>query len=86
MAQICFEIPDDLLNAIKLPPGEIHDRLRRELAVRLYQKGVLSFGNARELAQLTRWEFHDLLGNEGIIRRYDIHEFEEDLKSLKDLD
>ncbi len=86
MAQLCFEIPDDLFHAMKLPPGEAQVRIRCELAVRLYEKGVLSFGKARELSQLTRWEFHELLGKEGVARRYDVDEFEEDMKTLEDLD
>jgi len=85
MAQLCFEIPDDMLQAMKLPPGETHIRLRCELAIRLYEKGLLSFGKARELAHLNRWEFHELLGKEGITRRYDVKEFDEDLKTLKEL-
>ena len=86
MAQLCFEIPDDLFHAMKLPPGEAQVRIRCELAVRLYEKGVLSFGKARELSQLTRWEFHELLAKEGVARRYDVDEFEEDMKTLEDLD
>lgn len=86
MGQLCFEVPDDLLQAIKLPPTEAHDRLRKELAIRLYEKGLLTFGKARELAGLSRWAFHDLLGEEGVLRRYDIKELEEDLKTLEELD
>ena len=85
MAQLSIEISDDLIQAIKLPAEEASTRLRRELALRLYEKGLLSFGKARELAGMTRWAFHDLLGEEGITRRYDVEEFEEDLKTLEDL-
>jgi predicted HTH domain antitoxin len=56
MAQLCLKIPDDMLQAMKLPPGETH--IRYELAIRLYEKGLLSFGKARELAHLNRWGFH----------------------------
>ena len=61
-------------------------RLKRELAIRLYAKGLLSFGKARQLAGLTRWEFHDVLGEEEIPRRYDVEELDEDLHTLEDLD
>jgi len=86
MGQLCFEVPDDLLQAMKLPASEAQDRLRKELAIRLYEKGLLSFGKARELSGLSRWAFHDLLGEEGILRRYDVKELEEDLKTLEELD
>ena len=85
MARVILEIPDDLVQAIKLPAEEVSLRLRRELALRLYEKGLLSFGKARELACMTRWAFHDLLGEEGISRRYDEADLEEDLQTLKGL-
>jgi hypothetical protein len=31
-----MELPEDLLEALKLPPAEIPARLKRELAIRLY--------------------------------------------------
>ena len=86
MAQLSIEIPDDLVQAMKLPADEVPARLRRELAVRLYAKGLLSFGKARELAGISRWAFHDLLGDEGIPRRYEVEELEEDLRTLTNLE
>ncbi|MFN3929968.1 MAG: UPF0175 family protein [Thermoflexus sp.] len=85
MKGVILEIPADLAEALRLPPEERAARLRRELAIRLYQKGLLSFGKARELAGMTKWEFHLLLGEEGIVRRYDVAELEEDLKTLEAL-
>jgi len=57
-----LELPDDLVMSIKLPREEMPARLKRELALRLYEKGLLSFGKARELAGMTKWEFSKLLG------------------------
>jgi predicted HTH domain antitoxin len=85
MEEMVLEIPGDLVEALRVPPGEQAARLRRELAVRLYQKGLVSFGKARELARMTKWEFHLLLGEEGIVRRYDLEELEADLKTLEAL-
>jgi hypothetical protein len=36
----------------------------------------------RELAEMGRWAFHDLLGEERIQRRCDIQELEDDLKTV----
>jgi predicted HTH domain antitoxin len=69
-----------------VPPEEQLDRMRRELAVRLYQKGLLSFGKARELARLSKWDFHLVLGEEGMVRHYDIEELKEDMRTLETLD
>ena len=85
MARVILEISDDVVQAIKLPAQEVSLRLQRELALRLYEKSLLSFGKARELAGMTRWAFHDLLGEEGIPRRYDKADLEEDLQTLKGL-
>jgi predicted HTH domain antitoxin len=83
MSKITLEIPESLVEALRIPPGEGEARLRRELAVRLYEKGLLSFGKARELAQMAKWEFHDLLAEEGAVRRYDVQELDGDLKTLE---
>ncbi|MEW6755405.1 MAG: UPF0175 family protein [Candidatus Latescibacterota bacterium] len=50
--------------------------------MRLYQKGLLALGKARELAGLSKWEFLALLGEEGIERRYDLEELEADIETL----
>ncbi len=85
MSQSVLTIPNHLMEALQLPTAEKLSRLRQELAVRLYQKELLTFGKARELAQLSKWEFHELLGRENIARHYDVAELEEDLKTLEKL-
>jgi predicted HTH domain antitoxin len=74
-----IELPVDLRDALRVPPAEQESRLRRELAIRLYEKGLLSFGKARELADLSKWDFYELLAAEGIVRHYDLEELEADL-------
>lgn len=78
-----IEFPDEFLQAIRLPKREAPARIKRELAVALYAKGLLTFGKARQLAEMARWNFHDLLGEEGVLRRYDVEEFEDDLATLE---
>ena len=67
------------MRALKLPPGEVQRELRRELALALYERGVLSAGKARELAEMTRWQFHELLGQRRIARHYTDEDLAEDL-------
>ena len=85
MARLSIQVSQELQQAVRLPPEEVPVRLERELAVRLYDKGLLTFGQARQLAGMTRWDFRDLLGEEGILRRYDVEELEEDLETLERL-
>lgn len=54
MSKLILEIPEDLAEALRVPPEERLSRVRQELAVRLYQKGLLSFGKARKLAQMSK--------------------------------
>jgi predicted HTH domain antitoxin len=86
MSTVVIEIPSDLAAALRVPPNEQTARLHRELALRLYQKGLLPFGKARQLAGLTKWEFHSALGEEDIERRYDIEELQNDMETLESLD
>ncbi len=86
MPKLEIEIPEDLVRSLKLPPDEAAGRLRQELALRLYEKEILGFGKARQLAGMTKWGFGDLLGQEGIHRHYDTEELEDDLETLKELD
>lgn len=86
MPRFSIEIDERLVQAMKLPAAYAPTRLRRELALRLYEKGLLSFGKARELAGMLRWEFHDLLGEEKVTRRYDVEELEVDIKTIEEMD
>jgi predicted HTH domain antitoxin len=86
VSRLVLEISSEVAESLQLPPSERLSRVQRELAIRLYQKGLLSLGKARELAQMTKWEFHLLLGDEEIERSYDLEELESDLNTLERLD
>jgi predicted HTH domain antitoxin len=83
MRTLTLELPSDLRDALRVPVAEQEARLRRELAIRLYEKELLSFGKARELAGLSKWAFHELLATEGVLRHYDLEELEADLQTLE---
>ena len=80
MTKLVLEIPKAVLAALRLPPGEIEQELRQELALALYQRQVLSLGKARELAHVTRWEFEELLGRRQVPRHYTAEDLQEDLR------
>ena len=83
---VVLKIPKEIARSMKLPEKELPQRLKIELAVRLYQVGVLTFGKARELAGMSKWEFQFLLGQEGVLRRYDVEDLEKDLFTLEKLE
>jgi len=70
MSPLHLEISEDILHSLKLPGGEVEGELRRELALALYQRGALTLGKARQLADMSRWEFESLLGQRRIMRHY----------------
>jgi predicted HTH domain antitoxin len=83
MAGLAIEIADDVLEALRVPPGEVDQWLRRELALRSYEKELLSLGAARRLARLSKWEFIEALAAERIGRHYDSQDFADDLATLE---
>ena len=80
-ATLSIEIPRVIAHATKMSP----DELRRELAVHLFAINKLSFGKAREMAGMNAWAFQQLLGSREIPLHYVLHEYEEDLATLKKL-
>lgn len=77
--KVQLEIPEGVVRALELPPDEVQEELRKELALALYERGVLSSGKARELAGMTRWQFHELLRKRRIARHYTKEDLTEDL-------
>jgi predicted HTH domain antitoxin len=59
--------------------------LLQELAIVLFQKEKLTFGQASRLARMPQLEFQRLLGSRQIPIHYDVAEFEEDLATLRSL-
>ncbi len=78
--EIKIDIPESVAQAIRLPEHRIEHDIRIELALSLYQQEILSFGKARELAGLGKYEFGKLLGDRKITRHYGKEELQQDLK------
>jgi predicted HTH domain antitoxin len=76
-----LEIPQDILDSARLTLRE----LRVELAVTLYSQGKLSVGKARELAEMSLWEFRQVLASRRISPHYDVDDLEEDISTLRGL-
>lgn len=74
-------IPDDILQATRMT----EDELRQEIAVLLFQKEKLTLAQASRLAGMSRLQFQHLLASRNIPVHYDVKEFEEDLKTLKEM-
>jgi len=80
MNDVLLRVPAEVIEAIRLPLEQMERELRKELAVALYQRRVLSVGKARILAQISRWAFEELLGRRRIVRHYTQPDLEEDIQ------
>ena len=76
---LTLEVPDAIQKAMRLPEPERQARLLVELACALYQREILTFGKAAELARLTQFRFGHALAERGIARHYSDTDLEEDL-------
>ncbi len=76
---LTLRIPKEIDMALKIPGKEKESFLLKELALSLYQRDILSFGKARELANMSKWEFYKELGERNITRHYTLENFKEDL-------
>ncbi|HMW06200.1 MAG TPA: UPF0175 family protein [Leptospiraceae bacterium] len=86
MQNVVLEIPSDILFHIRIPENKLILELKRELAVQLYRDNLLSFANCSRMAEMTKVEFHFLLGEKKIPRHYDVDDFNQDLETIKSLD
>lgn len=75
------EVQDELLRGLQITP----ERLRLEAAIGLYASGDLTLGQASGVAGVSQSEFLHALGRHGVNVKYDISEFEDDLKTLAKL-
>ena len=75
-----LKIPEEVQEALCLPPEELLSELCKELALDLYEQWILGSGAARRLTDLTRWEFLELRGKRDIVMQYSLKDFEEDMR------
>lgn len=76
-----LEISQDILDSARLTIDDV----KKELAIILYEHGRLSIGKAHELAEMSLWEFRQLLAFRGVSPHYDIADLEEDISTLHEL-
>ncbi|WP_016951478.1 UPF0175 family protein [Anabaena sp. PCC 7108] len=75
MTSINLQLSSDLIN-------EGEQAIRKELALQLYEQNIFTFGQARRLANLSVWEFQQLLGTRKIERHYSEVDLLEDVKTI----
>ena len=76
-----LEVPQDILDSARLTISE----LQVEVAVYLYSQRRLSVGKARELADMSLWEFRQLLASRHISPHYDETDLDQDIATLQEM-
>lgn len=74
-------IPDEILTATRMTESE----LKQEIAVLLFQKEKLTLAQAGRFAGMHRVAFQHLLASRQIPVHYDVEDFEQDIKNLREI-
>ncbi len=64
--EIKLQFPSDILLTLNQSEDELVDTIRTSFAIRLYQHKKLTIGKAAQIADLSRYEFENLLADNGI--------------------
>ncbi|MGE5344035.1 MAG: UPF0175 family protein [Candidatus Omnitrophota bacterium] len=75
-------IPESIEYALRVPEKQKEKELKKLLSIKLYEKGILGIGKAREYLEVSYLEFLYMLKEEGIHLNYDKEELESDIKIL----
>lgn len=78
-------LPENIIKTLGFRESEVGPALKKELAVYFFQRNLLSFGQARQFADLSMWDFLELLRERKVPLHYGIPEYEEDIKTIKKL-
>lgn len=80
---VVIRVPRDVVEGARVPESEFEKVALLELAVALYARGVLSLGQARRLAGLSKWDFLEELARRGVERHYTREELEDDFALVR---
>lgn len=76
-----IDISDEILSATPLTEAE----MRQEIAVMLFQKEKLTLAQASRFAGMNRIALQHLLASRQIPVHYDVKDFEQDIKNLREM-
>ncbi len=77
---IILTIPSSIVQEMKLPPDTVQEELTNELALSLYQRGIITSIQACRLSGLDRFQFEELLWKRHIPIHYSEDDLDQDIK------
>jgi predicted HTH domain antitoxin len=81
-----LKLPYEIITICKVRENELEGFLKRVIAIELFRERLVSIGKASEIAEVTRNEMMDLLGERRIPLHYTVEDLEEDAKTLRRLE
>ena len=90
MLSITLDVPSELSTPLSISgynQEKLTEEAKRLLAISLFERNILSLGQAAKLAELHLWDFIRLLSQQDIpIAEYDDEEIQQELKAVECLD
>ncbi len=87
MLSITLDVPSELSTPLSISgynQEKLTEETKRLLALSLFERNILSLGQAAKLAELHLWDFIRLLSQENIpIAEYDDEEIQQELKAVE---
>ena len=74
-----LHLPDHLLQQYS------EAEIRLEIALALFQREMMTLGQASQWADLPQWQMQTQLKQRGIPLHYDVEEYQEDLRMVEEL-
>jgi predicted HTH domain antitoxin len=74
-------VPDEILTITRMTEAE----MLQEIAVMLFQKEKLTLAQASRFAGINRIAFQHLLASREIPVHYDVEDFDQDIKNLREM-
>jgi len=81
-----MDFSKDILLAADISEINASIDIKKHLALYMFKERILSFGKASELSGMNKLEFMELAGSKGISLNYDVDDYQEDLKTIRDWD
>ena len=87
MLSITLDVPSELSTPLSISgynQEKLTEETKRLLAISLFERNILSLGQAAKLAELHLWDFIQLLSQQDIpIAEYDDEEIQQELKAVE---
>jgi predicted HTH domain antitoxin len=85
MISFNISLPETAITALGYRESEAGESLKKEIAVYFFDRNILTFGQARQLAEMPLWDFLDLLRERKVPLHYDAAAYENDLKTIREI-